>query len=188
MFILGGKKQLTNKESPMTVSPIHILYKWVLMAVFTGIYLALLSRGKIWESVFGLRYEYQGVLYEECGGREDNWSWRMFKSCHYCLVVLPCFGKLRFIPILTAACYWKARWCIATNAYVRAAMGMQTYVHKFQGKFSRAWKVSEDFKTSYFVVADAAHRNVRGEAGSHWYPEKCVAHESVLIKHMVLKS
>jgi hypothetical protein len=48
-----------------------------------------------------------------------------------------------------------------------------------------------DLKTlimSYFVVTDAAHRNVRGEAGSHWYPEKCVAHESVLIKHVFLQS
>lgn len=37
------------------------------------------------------------------------------------------------------------------------------------------------------MVTDAAHRNVRGEAGSHWYPEKCVAHESVLIKHVFFK-
>lgn len=27
VFILSGKKQLTNKESPMTVSPVHILYR-----------------------------------------------------------------------------------------------------------------------------------------------------------------
>lgn len=56
------KKQLTNEESLMTISPIQIFYKLVRMAVFTGIYSALLNGEKVWvETVFVMRYEYQGV-------------------------------------------------------------------------------------------------------------------------------
>lgn len=56
----------------------------------------------------------------------------------------------------------------------------------FKGNFS-GQKKSEDFNASYFVVIDAAHCDVRSETGSQWYPEECVAHVSMLIKHMLLK-
>lgn len=47
--------------------------------------------------------------------------------------------------------------------------------------------MSEDFQAPYFVVTDAAHGDVRSETGGQRYPEECVAHVSMLIKHMLLK-
>lgn len=64
---------------------------------------------------------------------------------------------------------------------------MPIYVQKSQREFSRAREVSEDVHAPYFVVTDAAHGDVRRETGGQRYPEERVAHEPMLIKHILLK-
>lgn len=50
-------------------------------------------------------------------------------------------------------------------------------------------RTCEDFvNSSYFIVTDAAHRNVRSKTGCHRYPEEGVTQVPMLIKHVLLKS
>lgn len=41
---------------------------------------------------------------------------------------------------------------------------------------------------SYFIVTDAAHRNVRSKTSCHRYPEEGITHVPILIRGVLLKS